>query len=64
MKFDKLEDIIAWQKARSLTVAIYETFNEIRDFGFKDQIEKAGISFMNKIAEGYERFHAIPCSRS
>lgn len=55
MRFKSFEDIIAWQKARELTVHVYDSFAESRDFGFKDQIQRASVSIMNNIAEGYER---------
>jgi four helix bundle protein len=37
---------------------IYEDFGSgagSKDFGFRDQIQKAGVSIMNNIAEGFER---------
>lgn len=55
MKFEKFEDIIAWQKAKELAVLLYKNFSEDKDFAFKDQIQRAGVSVMNNIAEGYER---------
>jgi len=55
MKIDRFEDIIAWQKAKELTVEIYQMFFESKDFGFKDQIQRASVSIMNNIAEGFER---------
>ncbi|OGH71476.1 four helix bundle protein [Candidatus Uhrbacteria bacterium RIFCSPHIGHO2_12_FULL_47_11] len=55
MKINKFEDIIAWQKAKKLTVEIYKSFGDCRDFGFKDQIQRASVSIMNNIAEGFER---------
>ena len=55
MRIERFEDIIAWQKAKELTVMIYALFKESRDYGFKDQIQRASISIMNNIAEGFER---------
>jgi len=55
MKIEKFEDIISWQKAKELTLNIYLTFKESKDFGYKNQIERASVSIMNNIAEGYER---------
>ncbi|MBT6113224.1 MAG: four helix bundle protein [Candidatus Marinimicrobia bacterium] len=55
MKIDQFEDIIAWQKSRDLTVTLYQIFKDNRDFGFKDQIQRASVSIMNNIAEGFER---------
>ena len=55
MKIERFEDIIAWQKSQTLTKNIYKTFSTCRDFGFKDQIQRAAVSVGNNIAEGYER---------
>ena len=55
MKIDKFEDIVAWQKANELTLLIYKTFRSSKDFGFRDQIQRASVSIMNNIAEGFER---------
>ncbi len=55
MRIERFEDILAWQKAKVLTYEVYEQMREIRDSGFRDQIERASISVMNNIAEGFER---------
>lgn len=55
MKIERFEDVIAWQKARVLTVKIYTLFRENKDFGFTNQIQRASVSIMNNIAEGFER---------
>ncbi len=55
MKIDKFEDIIAWQKAKIMTLKIYYSFKDSRDYGFKDQICRVSVSVMNNIAEGFER---------
>ena len=55
MRITNFEDIIAWQKARELTIFIYKNFSLLKDFGFRDQIQRAGVSIMNNIAEGFER---------
>lgn len=55
MKIEKFEDIIAWQKSRILSIAVYEAFSSVKDYGFKDQIQRASVSIMNNIAEGFER---------
>jgi four helix bundle protein len=51
----KFEDVIAWQKSKDLTILIYKLFSKVRDFSFKNQIERASVSIMNNIAEGFER---------
>ena len=55
---DKFEDLIAWQKARELTRAIYQVTTSgpfAKDFGLRDQIRRAAVSVMSNIAEGFER---------
>jgi len=32
MKIEKFEDIIAWQKAKMLTINIYQTFEKSKDY--------------------------------
>ena len=42
--FKKFEDILAWQKARKVTKAIYEAIAQSRfsrDFGLRDQAQRA-----------------------
>ena len=55
MGIRRFEDINEWGKSKDLTVNIYNTFKESKDFGFKSQIERASVSIMNNIAEGFER---------
>src|SRR3990167_8894104 len=55
MTITSFEDIIAWQKAKELTLLVYRNFNTLKDFGYRDQIQRASISIMNNVAEGYER---------
>jgi len=54
-KIEKFEDIIAWQEARTFVRDIYVPFKACRDYAFRDQIQRAVVSIMNNIAEGYER---------
>ena len=49
------EDLLVWQKAEVLTLLIYPTFSKLKDYSFRDQIQRATVSIMNNIAEGYER---------
>ena len=54
----KFEELIAWQKSRELVTAIYKVTNGkefSRDFGLRDQIQRAAVSIMSNIAEGFER---------
>ena len=51
----RFEDSVVWQKSKKLNIEMYQTFNELKDFGFKDQVLRASVSIMNNIAEGFER---------
>jgi four helix bundle protein len=54
----RFEDILAWQKARELTNAVYhETSNDAfaKDYPLRDQIRRAAVSIMLNIAEGFGR---------
>lgn len=55
MKIEKFEDIDAWKEARLLVKEIYTYFASNKDYGFKDQIQRAAISIMSNIAEGFDR---------
>lgn len=58
MGVQRFEDLIAWQKARQLTADNYRiTVNGpfARDFGLRDQIQRAAVSVMSNIAEGFDR---------
>jgi four helix bundle protein len=55
MKIEKFEDIISWQKGIELSSIIYDIFRNNRDYGFRDQIQRAAVSVSNNIAEGFER---------
>src|SRR2546422_3187050 len=56
----KFEDLIAWQKARELTNAAYRMGRNTRlnkDFSLRDQLQRAAVSSMTNLAEGFGRSH-------
>lgn len=55
MALKSFKDLLAWQKARDFSLHIYGEFATCKDFGFKDQIQRASISISNNVAEGYGR---------
>ena len=54
----RFEELIAWQKAQQLTAAVYELTKAgrlARDFGLSGQMQRAAVSIMSNVAEGFER---------
>ena len=57
MSFEQLD---AWKQARTLTRSIYALTRKgrlARDYGLNGQAQRAGVSVMSNVAEGYERLH-------
>jgi four helix bundle protein len=55
---ERFEDLVAWQKASDLTRVIYQITQEgafAREFGLARPIQRAAVSIMSNIAEGFER---------
>jgi len=58
MKTKTFEDLKVWQDTREFVKSIYKLTSSnkfAKDFGLKDQIQRAAVSIMNNIAEGFER---------
>jgi len=56
--FRRFEDILAWQKARTLNQIVYSATTQgdfSRDFDLRSQIRRASTSIMANIAEGFGR---------
>ena len=52
MNFEKLE---VWKRSARLSADLYKNFSKLRDFGFRDQITRSGLSVPSNIAEGMSR---------
>lgn len=52
------EELDVWKRAVELSVSIYQETRVLKDFGFRDQITRAGLSIPSNIAEGLERSSA------
>ena len=62
----KFEDLIAWQEARKLVSMIYKITSDglfSKDFGLKDQIQRAAVSSMTNIAEGFDNESTVEFAR-
>ena len=54
----RFEELIAWQRARALTREIYRVTRRgafAKDFGLSGQVQRAAVSIMSNVAEGFER---------
>ena len=54
----RFEEIRAWQEARELSFIVYQTTRLppfAKDFGLKDQLQRAAVSVASNIAEGFAR---------
>ena len=55
MGFQTFEELEVWKRGCALAVFVYEALHETRDFGLRDQMQRAAVSIPSNIAEGYER---------
>jgi len=51
----KCRDLNVWQRSVALSSQIYMVLADLKDYGFKDQITRSGLSVPSNIAEGIER---------
>jgi four helix bundle protein len=49
MNFENLE---VWKRSCELSVDVYRSMKDLRDFGFKDQITRSALSVPSNVAEG------------
>jgi len=49
------EDLDVWKRSSSLSANIYKELYGLKDYGFRDQITRSGLSVPCNIAEGMER---------
>jgi four helix bundle protein len=56
-KIERFEDIEAWKVAREMAKQVYGVTRSgefARDFGLRDQVQRAAVSVMANIAEGFD----------
>jgi four helix bundle protein len=59
-RIENFEQLEAWRTARELVRTVYVFFRRkpaALDFGLRDQVQRAAVSAMTNIAEGFERVH-------
>ena len=55
MKFESIENLIVWQKARTLTVEAVAAFQSVKEEIIKNMFLTSCIMIMNTIGEAYEK---------
>lgn len=58
MPVSRFEDLLVWQKPKALSVLVYRVTGVgplARDHGLRTQMQRAAVSVMSNIAEGFER---------
>jgi four helix bundle protein len=51
----KCETLDVWKMSARLSAEVYKAMAALKDFGFKDQITRSGLSIPSNIAEGMEK---------
>ncbi|MCX5814194.1 MAG: four helix bundle protein [Proteobacteria bacterium] len=57
----RFEDLEVWKRSSRLSAEIYKYFSNLKDYGFRDQITRSGLSVPSNIAEGFERESQEEC---
>jgi len=55
MAYRSFEDLEVWKSACHISIEVYKTLKNCRDYGMKDQMTRAAVSIASNISEGYER---------
>ena len=57
----RFEDLEVWKRGARLSADIYRQMADLKDYGFKDQITRSGLSVPSNTAEGFERDSQRDC---
>ena len=52
----KFEDLDVWKRSARMSAEIYMAMADLKDYGFKDQICRSGLSVPSNIAEGMDGY--------
>lgn len=53
--YRSFEELEVWKRACQLAVRVYGLLEESREYGLRDQMQRAAVSIASNIAEGAER---------
>jgi four helix bundle protein len=54
-KVNSFEDLHIWKEGMRISINTYEMLKDCKDYGLKDQMQRASVSIPSNIAEGFER---------
>jgi four helix bundle protein len=54
-QYKRFEDLEIWKEGMEICKEVYVLLKDCKDYGLKDQMQRASVSIPNNIAEGYER---------
>jgi len=58
MAYQDFKELRVWQEGKQLAIEVYKITGNARfskDYGLRDQVQRAAVSIASNIAEGYER---------
>jgi len=53
--YKRFEDLEIWNEGMDICKDVYLLLKDCKDYGLKDQMQRASVSIPSNIAEGYER---------
>jgi four helix bundle protein len=57
MAYQDFKELRVWQEGKQLAIEVYKITGNARfskDYGLRDQVQRAAVSIASNIAEGYE----------
>ena len=51
----RFEDLDVWKRSARLSATLYQRLSDLKDWGFRDQITRSGLSIPSNITQDYER---------
>jgi len=54
-KVESFEDLEVWKEGMDVVRKVYASLKGCKDFGLRDQMQRAAVSIPSNIAEGFER---------
>ncbi len=55
MAYRSFEELEVWKRGCQLAVTVYDALRDCKDYGLREQMQRAAVSIASNIAEGSER---------